>query len=548
MDRRDFLKLGGAACVGLAAGGVLSSSSGNLTGTLARPGMKLGHALREGRMGKTSRTRERVPVLIVGGGVAGLSAAYTLSKAGFHDYLLLEMEESVGGNAAWGENPATRYPWGAHYLPLPSRESKHVRHMLHDFGMLLDGVDAEEPSYDERFLVHAPEERVFDGSVWREGLFPEEGLTQGEKDEHRRFGETMAHFRSAVGADGRKAFAMPAEFSSADPQYRRLDRLTMSEWLAENGFKGARLLWYVNYCCRDDFGTGSDKVSAWIGVHYFAARAGKGLHAEPGAFLTWPEGLGRLSEELARRTGGHRERGFVHRLADDPKGIRALAYFPDSGEICEILAQTVIWAAPSHVARHAIGHDLLADRRMLEVESAPWVVANLALKDWPKYRPEAPLSWDNVIMGGHSLGYVVATNQEMAQATHGPTVLTCYDAWSQGGDFARNRQILEKADWSDLAARFLGDLRVAHPDIDSLATRMDIRVWGHAMASPGRGFLSHPARGLTRLDGKLLFAHTDAAGYSVFEEASWLGMMAARKALANNFLSEAQHHEHHQRF
>lgn len=533
MERRQFLKLGGAACVGLAAGGALGLSSGNLSGTLSKPGMRLGHALRDGRLGSANCVQEKVPLLIVGGGVAGLSAAYYLSQAGFHDYLLLEMASDVGGNAAWGANPVTRYPWGAHYLPLPSRESRHVRHMLHDFGILLDGVDAIEPVYDERLLVHAPEERLFDGAQWRDGIFPEEGLAPWEKDERRRFGETMAKFGSAVGADGRKAFAMPSMLSSADPRYRRLDRLTMNEWLAGNGYKGARLHWYVNYCCRDDFGTGSEQVSAWIGIHYFAARAGKGLHAEQGAFLTWPEGLGRLTGELARRAQGRREQAAVYRLADDPKGIKASAYFPETVETREIVAQKVIWAAPAHMARHAIGQDLLPERRMLEVESAPWVVANLALKDWPQYRPDAPFSWDNVIIGGRGLGYVVATHQEIAQATHGPTVLTCYDAWSQGGDFARNRKILENADWSALAGRFLGDLRLAHPDIDRLATRMDIRVWGHAMASPGRGFLSHPARGLANLSGKLLFAHSDAAGYSVFEEASWLGMMAARKVLAN---------------
>jgi len=533
MERREFLKLGSAACVGLAAGGALGLSPENLSGTLTPAGMKLGHALRDGRLNGVKRATERVPLLIVGGGVAGLSAAYYLSQAGCHDYLLLEMADEVGGNAAWGENAVTRYPWGAHYLPLPSRESRHVRHLLHDFGILLDGVDADEPVYDERLLVHAPQERVFDGAQWHEGIFPEAGLTPWEKDERRRFGEMMAAFRNALGADGRKAFAIPAALSSADPRYRQLDRLTMGEWLADHGFKGERLRWYVNYCCRDDFGTGSDQASAWIAIHYFAARAGKGFHAEQGAFLTWPEGLGRLTGELARRSGGRSERGTVYHLTDDPQGIRASAYFPESGESREILAQQVIWAAPAHVARHAIGADLLPDRQMLAVESAPWVVANLTLKDWPRYRPDAPFSWDNVMMDGRGLGYVVATNQEVTQATHGPTVLTCYDAWSQDGNFARNREILEKSDWAALAGRFLADLRPAHPDIDSLATRLDIRIWGHAMASPKRGFLSHPARGLAKLAGKLLFAHSDAAGYSVFEEASWLGMMAARSALAH---------------
>jgi len=267
-------------------------------------------------------------------------------------------------------------------------------------------------------------------------------------------------------------------------------------------------------------------------VHYFASRTGKGIHAEQGSYLTWPEGLGRLTTELASRSTGRRERAFVYRLVDAPEGIRALAYFPKTGESGAISARKVIWAAPAHVARHAIGRDLLPDGRALEIDSAPWVVANLELRDWPRYRPEAPFSWDNVILGGRGLGYVVATHQNIVQATHGPTVLTCYDAWSQDGAFARNRKVLQQATWATLAENFLGDLRLAHPDIDALATKMDIRIWGHAMASPGKGFLSHPARGLARLDGKLLFAHTDAAGYSVFEEASWLGLKAARRAMA----------------
>jgi len=151
MKRRDFLAAGAAASAGLMAG-TAALSRPALGGTLARPGMKLGHALRDGRIGRATPVAQKVAVLIVGGGVAGLSAAYALSKAGMHDYLLLELEDSVGGNAAWGENRFTRYPWGAHYLPLPSRESMHVRRMLHEFGILQDGVESEEPVYHERFL------------------------------------------------------------------------------------------------------------------------------------------------------------------------------------------------------------------------------------------------------------------------------------------------------------------------------------------------------------------------------------------------------------
>jgi hypothetical protein len=47
--------------------------------------------------------------------------------------------------------------------------------------------------------------------------------------------------------------------------------MTMLQWCAQDGYT-AQLLNYIDYCCRDDFGLGIKEVSAWAGIHYFAAR------------------------------------------------------------------------------------------------------------------------------------------------------------------------------------------------------------------------------------------------------------------------------------
>jgi len=53
-----------------------------------------------------------------------------------------------------------------------------------------------------------------------------------------------------------------------------------------------------------------------------------------------------------------------------------------------------------------------------------------------------------------------------------------------------------------------------------------------ALASPAPGFLNNAGiNALRKADGKLLFAHSDLSGYSVFEEAAWWGYEAARKVL-----------------
>src|SRR5439155_240305 len=74
----------------------------------------------------------RVPLVIVGGGIAGLSAAWRLDKRGFRDFVIVEMEQRAGGNARWGENEVTAYPWGAHYVPVPGRWAVLVRELFEE--------------------------------------------------------------------------------------------------------------------------------------------------------------------------------------------------------------------------------------------------------------------------------------------------------------------------------------------------------------------------------------------------------------------------------
>lgn len=62
--------------------------------------------------------------------------------------------------------------------------------------------------------------------------------------------------------------------------------------------------------------------------------------------------------------------------------------------------------------------------------------------------------------------------------------------------------------------------------------KVEITLRGHAMAAPLPGFRSNA--GLERLgsaSGPILFAHGDLSGFSVFEEAAWWGIVAARKAV-----------------
>ena len=61
---------------------------------------------------------------------------------------------------------------------------------------------------------------------------------------------------------------------------------------------------------------------------------------------------------------------------------------------------------------------------------------------------------------------------------------------------------------------------------------MEISLRGHGMAVPACGSLANPGlAALREADGRLLFAHSDLSGYSVFEEAAWWGDRAGRRVL-----------------
>ena len=65
-----------------------------------------------------------------------------------------------------------------------------------------------------------------------------------------------------------------------------------------------------------------------------------------------------------------------------------------------------------------------------------------------------------------------------------------------------------------------------HPDLRRRVQRIDLQRYGHAMAIPAPGVRGSPALAALRAQrGRLRFAHSDLAGYSVFEEAFSAGTL-----------------------
>jgi glycine/D-amino acid oxidase-like deaminating enzyme len=481
--------------------GLTRKSGPRISGRFVNDSSAMGHRLRDRGNWPAVRVRRRVPVVIVGGGIAGLSAAWQLERRGFHDFVLLELEHEVGGNARGGENAVSRYPWAAHYVPVPGPRATLVRELFAELG-ILNGTE-----WDERSLCFAPHERLFVHGEWQAGLEAELSSSPTGRDEMRLFEERMA----AARASGEFTIPMALGVRRDSP----LDRLSFAEWLSREGLRSPAMRWYADYATRDDYGALARDTSAWAGLHYFASR-----EANDTGVLTWPEGNAWIARRLATKLSRYiSTNAAVHQVVPHQRG-----WLVRTGEQ-EIRCEDVIFAAPTFIAPY-----LVQGMPSPGFTYSPWLVANLSLAQWPEERGVAP-AWDNVLRNAGGLGYVVATHQSLRARTDGPTVWTYYHALA-GSAPVDARRALSAARWEDWVEMILGELEPAHPDIRRCVTHVDMMRHGHAMIRPTVHFLTDAARVEAHWAPRgFHLANSDLSGLSLFEEAQFRGVSAANVVL-----------------
>ena len=567
-------------------------------GHLLRPSTGSGQAARWPAPSVIHTTR----VVIAGGGVAGLAAARALRLKGMDDFALLELEDEAGGNSRGSAVNGIACPLGAHYLPVPGDDASEVQDLLEEFG--IRKRVAGRWTYDERHLCHSPQERLFFNGAWQTGLLPVQGVGRDTLAQYQKFAALVAQARNAAKWTVPVSKMPLARFQSS------LLAITFIVYLNQNGLTDPHLRWYLDYCCRDDYGAGIATVSAWAGLHYFASRHGfsapdghKGdghaadpiggksnneiaestAAAEREGILTWPEGNAWLTRRLAAPLKQRLHRGWVVvRIAAVKHGVEVDAFNPATQAMHRWVAARCIVALPIFVAARVVENppDFLR-QAAASTRYAPWLVANIHIKAPLQDRAGAAPSWDNVIYGGFDesgaggpaqsgsgrqtgpsgqsgqigesrqsepgaqstltgggLGYIDATHQNLLPVP-GATVLTHYRAL---GDVPQGRKLLMDTPWPTWRDTILAELSQAHPDLRAKATRIDITRYGHAMALPipqNRGQIglwpSSNSHSLLLLkeqsafsSGPMAFAHSDWAGYSVFEEAFTLGHAAGR--------------------
>jgi len=540
LRRREFLKLSAAGAV-VSGLGILGTSKKlfqqkvnyNIPGQILGPNFEAGHKLRTASQ-LTASAFASEEVLIVGAGISGLSAGWWLLKNGFKNFKIFELENEVGGNSRGSANTISPYPWGAHYVPVANADAEYLREFFRELGVITGTDPQGRDIYHDDYVCHDPQERLFFKGSWQEGLVPSHGLSHVEHQEMKRFHNLMEKFKIAKGKDGKRAFCIPLQNSSRDREFLNLDKISMKDFLRENQFSTEPLHWYIDYCCRDDYGTTAENVSAWAGIHYFAGRNGNGAGLHDDTVITWPEGNAWLVKKLKEQLSAHLlPESMLVSSKIEAKGVKAKILNLQSNLLTEYTSEQLIFSAPRYLWPYLFEtDDKSAKARQSSLTYDPWLVANVSVQSLPK-GDGAALAWDNVSYHSPSLGYIVA-NHQAPEIVKEKSVLTYYLPLNHLPPKLAREEALSKK-FVEWRKQIVDDLESMHQGISHHISSIDVWIWGHAMIRPRVDFIWSDERRKMQesLQNRIHFAHSDMSGISIFEEAQFWGVEAAKKVLTS---------------
>ena len=444
-----------------------------------------------------------IDVAVVGGGIAGLTAAHALAPRAT---VIFEREASVGGTARAGSGAASRFPLGAHYEcdPDPSFGAE-VLALYDDLGIVRRDAAGRRTFVDTQHYVPPA---YYEQSVLANGRTRRQGW--------RMF------FVDAAGAQARQAllgvkasFPLPTRLSGA--QARELDRITFAAWLAEQNVElPPDLLHGLDVLLRSDYAAPSSAVSAYAGLHYFLCRPY--LRGGSRTFSP-PEGLSYFAERLLQRTKGLtvEVRHMVRRLAPAADHVLLDVIDLEARRLRTFRAQAVVYAAPKKALKWIYPRDAHLFARN---SYAPWLTVTLELDS---FRESAQLCWNNHVYDPRleHIGFTWVNHADR----DAPPVLTHYIAyepgrWQHVRAFFVNRRELILRCLSHVAA-------IVGRDVSSLVRAVTVQTLGHAMAVPlpGKLFFDPNAR---RGCERVVHAGVDTGRLPLLAEAFDSGLEAAR--------------------
>jgi phytoene dehydrogenase-like protein len=478
------------------------------------------------RGGEATRHPERHDVIVIGGGIAGLTVAYKLRD---RKVLLLEAASGTGGVSKSENWQGIEYAIGAAYIIDPDPDSEDARELagfrlLEELGLRKRGEDLTKFGDLQRRLSGDDSHCVFSNRR----VIPE---AQVYSPRNRRF------FEHVLDSDDYPS--VPA----GDPALvEALDRLSFRRFLESPALQRkiygrtvgpiAPIGWEaIEYYCWGAFGTTARETSAYHGLNFFAA--------EFGDILVFPGGNGfitRRLDERVRQNGSARIQTGVWalRVEREAEGFAVTTW--EKGTLHRYLSRAVVFSAPLFLAPKIVPSLPEAQRKAIStLEYRSYLVANALLR-----RPADRIFRHQAFRNGYELTRVhgidvakVAAEDISKQKVYSdailadfpigrhPThaVLTVYRPYP----YVAGQPDLLNATYDEMEAEIrrelaagLGPHGLRTDDIEAIR----LARWGHPMIVTRPGQLADGTmRAAAQSQPGLYFAHTDVQGAPAYENA-----------------------------
>jgi protoporphyrinogen oxidase len=492
-NRRDFIKF-------IVAGSVAAGCPVDLALLAAPPAHQAGdsplpevdgehnevcHQVRDGHHFELPPISGRHDLVIVGGGVSGLTSAYLLGR---RDWLLLEKEPHLGGNAYLEEYEGQAFATGAAFVD--GSESAALE-FAKELGLEMLRVDNPDPSILKGEFI---------ADTWGVGLdhLPYPASVR----------ESFKKFRADVATLAIKG------------REREIDAQPFSKYM--QGYAPEVKLWWDSFG-PSNWGARTEETSALLGL-----TTAKGVAVENyrDGRVTWPGGLGaitrRLAEKLAPTHAAQMltEAATVHvRSTRDAVEVT----YVHEAQLKTVAAKAVIMATPKFITWRLVeGLPAAQVDAMRQIRYIPYPVVNLVFD-----KPVFNKGYDTWCPGNTFTDFIVAdwTVQRNKPDYHQKSnILTFYTPLRQD-----QRPLLLFEDGArDVASRVLTDFQKLYPGSNVDPVEVHIYRRGHPLYMSTPGLLTRVQPVVRRPAGRIVFANTDSEGpISSTNE----GIIAARRAV-----------------
>jgi len=426
-------------------------------------------------------------VVIVGGGVSGLAAAYRLRQ---RDFLLLEKEPHWGGNAYAMEYDGSTYATGSAFLV----KDEYAYPFAREIGL-------------EPLPVNSPDASIIHGELvadtWGEGL-DKLPYSAPVRESFKKFKKEML----AINVDKRKV---------------ELYNQPFSDFL--KGYPSELKQWWDCYG-PSNWGAASEETAAALAILTLQEMVDESKVDDR---YTWPGGLGAITKKLAEILQPHKDRMLT--------GATTVAVVPGKedvqvtyllgGELKTVAAKAVIMAAPKFITRRIVeGLPDAQDEAMSKIQYIPYPVVNLIFD-----KPVFNHGYDTWCPGNTFTDFVVAdwVIQKQAGYQQKYNIISCYTAMKEED----RGYLLNEIGARKIAANVLHDFQKLMLGTNVDPVEVHIYRRGHPLYMSQPKLYTEVQPLVRQPTDRIFFANTDSEGpESTTNKAILAGQRAVKQAEA----------------